>query len=219
MLHGVHHLGIDEPRLEAFATAMASCGIRVLTPELPDIKDYHVDASSIRTIGESARWFARRSGAPVGVMGLSFSGGLALEAAADPAYAAAFRFVMAVGAQDDMTRVANYYRTGEDERPNGTVERLAAHPYGPLVLEYEYVQDFVPAKDVPAIRRVLAGGPVRGQGRRAAGAGGADQARADGGGAAARWGFAGDAGDDRGLECQACGGVGGAVAAWGPDSG
>jgi dienelactone hydrolase len=155
VLHGVHYLGIDEPRLEAFATAMASCGIRVLTPELPDIKDYHVDASSIRTIGESARWFAHQSGAPVGVMGLSFSGGLALVAAADPAYAAAFRFVMALGAQDDMARVANYYRTGEDERPNGTMERLAAHPYGPLVLEYEYVQDFVPAKDVPALRRVL----------------------------------------------------------------
>ncbi len=155
VLHGVHYLGIDEPRLEAFATAMASCGIRVLTPELPDIKDYHVDASSIRVIGESARWFAHRSGALVGVMGLSFSGGLALVAAADPAYAAAFRFVMAVGAQDDMARVANYYRTGEDERPNGTVERLAAHPYGPLVLEYEYFQDFVPTKDVPALRRVL----------------------------------------------------------------
>jgi pimeloyl-ACP methyl ester carboxylesterase len=122
---------------------------------LPDIKDYHVDASSIRTIGESTQWFAARSGGPVGVMGLSFSGGLALMAAADPAYAAAFRFVMAVGAQDDMARVANYYRTGEDERPNGTVERLAAHPYGPLVLEYEYVQDFAPAKDVPALRRVL----------------------------------------------------------------
>jgi dienelactone hydrolase len=45
VLHGVHHLGIDEPRLEAFATAIANCGIRVLTPELPDIKDYHVVAS------------------------------------------------------------------------------------------------------------------------------------------------------------------------------
>jgi dienelactone hydrolase len=155
VLHGVHHLGIDEPRLEAFAAAMASCGIRVLTPELPDIKDYHVDASSIRTIGESAQWFARRSGGPVGVMGLSFSGGLALVAAADPAYASAFRFIMAVGAQDDMARVANYYRTGEDVRPNGTVERLAAHPYGPLVLEYEYVQDFVPASEASALRRVL----------------------------------------------------------------
>jgi len=63
VFHGVHHLGIDEPRLMGFAAAMASCGIRVLTPELPDIKDYHVSADSVRTIGESAKWYAgRRAG-------------------------------------------------------------------------------------------------------------------------------------------------------------
>jgi dienelactone hydrolase len=155
VLHGVHHLGIDEPRLEAFAAAIASCGIRVLTPELPDIKDYHVDASSIRTIGESAHWFAQQTGAPVGVMGLSFSGGLALIAAANPAYKPDFKFVFAVGAQDSMVRVAEYYRTGRDPRPNGSVEVLTPHTYGPLVLEYEYVEDFVPPADVAAIRGIL----------------------------------------------------------------
>ena len=155
VLHGVHHLGIDEPRLMGFAAAMASCGLRVLTPELPDIKDYHVDQSSVRMIGESAKWFATRTGEPVGVMGLSFSGGLALVAAADPLYKPEFKFVFAVGSQDSMTRVAQYYRTGEDERPNGTTELLPAHEYGPLVLEYEYLEDFVPPRDVPALRRVL----------------------------------------------------------------
>ncbi|MBW4028900.1 MAG: hypothetical protein HIU93_16160, partial [Acidobacteria bacterium] len=125
VLHGVHHLGIDEPRLEAFAAAMASCGVRVLTPELPAIKDYHVGQESVRTIGESAQWLAAKTGGPVGVMGLSFSGGLALLAAADPAYQKAFRFVVAVGAQASMVRVADYYRTGEDLRPDGTIERLA----------------------------------------------------------------------------------------------
>ena len=44
VLHGVHYRGIDEPRLVSFAAAMAGCGLRVLTPELPGIKDYHVDA-------------------------------------------------------------------------------------------------------------------------------------------------------------------------------
>jgi pimeloyl-ACP methyl ester carboxylesterase len=155
VLHGVHHLGIDEPRLEAFATSIANCGVRVLTPELPDIKDYHVDATSIRTIGESAKWFAARTGGPVGVVGLSFSGGLALVAASEPAYKNSFRFVLAVGAQDSMGRVAEYYRTGADPRPNGSVEELKPHEYGPLVLEYEYVEDFVPPADVPAIRTVL----------------------------------------------------------------
>ncbi len=155
VLHGVHHLGIDEPRLMAFASAMASCGIQVLTPELPDIKDYHVGSNSVKTIGESAQWFAQRTGGPVGVMGLSFSGGLALIAAADPLYHPDIKFVFAVGSQDSMGRVANYYRTGEDERPNGTMEELPAHEYGPLVLEYEYVEDFVPPADIPNIRFFL----------------------------------------------------------------
>jgi dienelactone hydrolase len=155
VLHGVHHLGIDEPRLDSFAAAMASCGVRVLTPELPDIKDYHVDSTSIKTIGEVTQWYAKKTGGPVGVMGLSFSGGLALVAAADPLYKPDFKFVFAVGAQDSMGRVAQYYRTGEDERPNGTIELLPAHEYGPLVLEYEYVEDFVPGQDIAKVRAVL----------------------------------------------------------------
>jgi dienelactone hydrolase len=155
VLHGVHHLGIDDPRLTNFAAAMASCGLRVLTPELPGIKDYHVDLDSVRVIGESTRWFAGQTGGPVGVLGLSFSGGLALVAANDPAYRKDFKFVFAVGAQDEMGHVANYYLTGQEARPDGTIERLKPHDYGPLVLEYEHLEDFVPAEDEAAIRAVL----------------------------------------------------------------
>lgn len=156
VLHGVHYLGIDEPRLENFATAMAACGIQVLTPELPDIKDYQVGANSIATIGESAEWLTHEDGGrPVGVLGLSFSGGLSLLAAADPKYQQDIRFVLAVGSQDEMSRVAAYYRTGEDVRPDGSEQTLAPHEYGPLVLEYEHVGEFVPAQDVAPIRAVL----------------------------------------------------------------
>lgn len=155
IFHGVHHLGIDEPRLMGFAAAMASCGIRVLTPELPGIKDYHVSEDSVHTIAESAKWYSGQTGGPVGVMGLSFAGGLALVAAADPAYHADFKFVISVGSQDSMARVANYYLTGRDMRPDGSVEVLAAHEYGPLVLEYEHLEDFVPAGDLGPVRAVL----------------------------------------------------------------
>jgi len=155
VLHGLHHLGIDEPRLVNFATAMASCGLRVLTPELPGIKDYHVDLDSVRVIGESARWFAGQTGGPVGVMGLIFSGGLALVAGGDPFYRPDFKFVFAAGSQDEMVHVANYYLTGEEVRPDGTVERLTPHEYGSLVLEYEHLEDFIPTDDEAAIRPVL----------------------------------------------------------------
>jgi len=166
VLHGVHHLGIDEPRLIAFASAMASCGIRVLTPELPDIKDYHVGANSIATIGETAQWFAIQTSGhslrtirqPVGVMGLSFSGGLALLAAADPQYHPYIKFVVAIGSQNEMARVATFYRTGEDPLPSGAPERLAPHEYGALVLEYEHLEDFIPpdkSASLAPIRAVL----------------------------------------------------------------
>jgi dienelactone hydrolase len=155
IFHGVHHLGIDEPRLTGFAAAMAGCGIRVLTPELPGIKDYQVSQDSVEAIGESVKWFAAQTGGPVGVMGLSFAGGLALVAASEPQYHAAFRFVVAVGSQDSMLRVAQYYLTGRDTRPDGTAEVLPPHEYGPLVLEYEHVDEFVPATDLDLVRAVL----------------------------------------------------------------
>jgi dienelactone hydrolase len=155
VLHGVHHQGIDEPRLRSFAAAMAGCGLQVLTPELPGIKDYHIDHDSVKMIRESARWFTQRANAPVGVMGLSFSGGLALVAATDPDYRSDFKFVLAVGSQDAMEHVANYYLDGREVRPDGTSEQLAPHEYGALVLEYEHLEDFVPAEDEDAIRLVL----------------------------------------------------------------
>ena len=159
VLHGVHHLGMDEPRLMAFAAAMASCGLRVLTPELPGIKDYRVTADSIRAIGDSATWFAttnpggeRRA---VGIMGLSFSGGLALLAAADPEYQTSIKFVVAVGSQYSMTQVAQFYRTGQDPRPHGAAELLEPHEYGSLVVEYGHLEDFIPAPDIEPLRKVL----------------------------------------------------------------
>jgi dienelactone hydrolase len=156
VLHGVHHLGMDEPRLIAFASSMASCGIRVLTPELPGIKDYHVDAKTIAVIGDSANWLsAQDKNKPVGILGLSFSGGLSLLAAADPRWHSAIKFIAAIGSQANMARVAAFYRTGNDPRPDGTIEYLAPHEYGPLVLEYQHLEDFVPTNDIAPIREVL----------------------------------------------------------------
>ncbi|WP_263378959.1 alpha/beta hydrolase family protein [Granulicella paludicola] len=157
VFHGVHYKGMDEPRMIAFASSLAACGIRVLTPELPGIKDYHVDANSIATIGDSAQWLAQRSHhSSVGVLGLSFSGGLSLLAAADPRWHSYIKFVVTIGSQNSMARVADYYRTGHDARPNGTIEYLPPHEYGALVLEYQHLDDFVPnTADQPAIREVL----------------------------------------------------------------
>ncbi len=156
ILHGVQHMGMNEPRLMAFARSVAGCGLRVLTPELPDIADYRVDQGAVTTIGEAANYFAARTGSPVGLMGLSFSGGLALIAAAEPQYASSIKYIFAVGAQDQMSRVVRFYRTGQEPSPNGGVETLSPHEYGSLVFEFTYLSDFVPnPADLEPIRSAL----------------------------------------------------------------
>jgi len=156
ILHGVHHLGIEEPRLKNFARAMATHGYEILTPELPGIDDYHVTGASVAVIGDAAKELKRRSGAGrVGVLGLSFSGGLALVAAADPRYAGDFAFVTAVGAHDDMARVLRFFATNEVLLPSGAIEKMQAHEYGPLVVVYSHPEEFFTAADAPTARLTL----------------------------------------------------------------
>jgi pimeloyl-ACP methyl ester carboxylesterase len=156
LVHGVHWKGIDEPRLRRFARTIAASGVSVLTPEIRELCDYRIDPASIATIGESARAFSEvLGGAPVGVMGLSFAGGLSLIAASDPRYERAFAFVVAVGAHDDLGRVLRFFVSNEAPRPDGSVLRTTAHDYGTVVLEYSHVEDFFPPEDAEVARDTL----------------------------------------------------------------
>jgi dienelactone hydrolase len=156
LVHGVHHTGIDEPRLVRFAKTIAATGVVVMTPEIAELRDYHVDPRSIDTIGAAARALkADVHRGTVGVMGLSFGGGLSLLAAADPRFAADIGFVVAVGAHDDLTRVSEFFATSHITDPDGHPQPIKAHEYGPLVLVYSHIEDFFPKDDVPTAREAL----------------------------------------------------------------
>jgi len=155
LVHGVHHLGIHDPRIVAFARALSQGGIQVFTPEMPDLTDYKVTPSTIDLIGTAAREFSRTAGAPVGVLGISFSGSLSLIAAADPRNAHSIAFVVSLGSHDDMQRVARFFVTGETTWPNGTTGYVKPHEYGALVLIYSHPEDFFTARDLPAVRQCL----------------------------------------------------------------
>jgi pimeloyl-ACP methyl ester carboxylesterase len=86
---------------------------------------------------------------------MSFSGGLALLTAADPRFASDIAFVVAVGAHDDLARVARFFATDAIARPDGTIAHLAAHPYGPMVLVYDHAEDFFPAASLPTTKEAL----------------------------------------------------------------
>ncbi|HEY2515052.1 MAG TPA: hypothetical protein VGI39_29505 [Polyangiaceae bacterium] len=155
LIPGVHRLGVDEPRLVHLARALAAEGITILTPEVPELTEYRIEAASTESIGAAARAFHAYAGTPVGLMGMSFAGGLALLTAADPRFAPDVAFVVSVGAHDDLARVSRFFATNAIPRPDGSIAHLTAHPYGPLVLVYDRVEDFFPAEDIPAARDAL----------------------------------------------------------------
>jgi dienelactone hydrolase len=155
LVHGVHHLGIHDPRIIAFARALSAGGVQVFTPEMHDLTDYRVTPATIDMIGVAARQFSRDSGTPIGILGISFSGSLSLIAAADPRNQGSIGFVVSLGSHDNMTRVARFFLTGETPRPDGTSGYVKAHEYGALVLLYSHPEEFFPAADLPRVRESL----------------------------------------------------------------
>jgi len=154
--HGVHHLGVDEPRLQRFARAIASAGIVVYTPELEELADYHIDLRSTKSIGMGARALKKRvHRSSVGVMGLSFAGGLAMLTATDPEYASSISFVVAVGAHDDLPRIARFFATNEIPEADGTTLKMHAHDYGAVVLVYSQPTEFFSDQDVSRAKDAL----------------------------------------------------------------
>jgi pimeloyl-ACP methyl ester carboxylesterase len=156
LLHGIHRGGINEPRLVNFARTMAAAGVEVMTPELQDLANYEVSQRTIDIIGDAVTILSVKMHLPkVGVVGFSFAGGLSLLAANKPEYADKFGFVVAVGAHEDMSRVARFFATNIIEEPGGSPVAFKAHEYGMLVLVYSHLEDFFSPGDVPAAREAL----------------------------------------------------------------
>lgn len=156
VVHGIHHLGIDEPRLMSFARAAASSGFAVLTPEIAALADYHVDAASIGTIGYSAEWLQRKLGrGPVTIVGVSFAGGLSLLAARDAEFAPHIRALVLMGAYDNLARVCRFLATSQAELPDGRWEPYKAHDYGAAVYVYSHLNQFFPADDLQVAHDAL----------------------------------------------------------------
>jgi dienelactone hydrolase len=157
LVPGVHPDGIDEPRLIAFARALASAGVVVMTPEMPDLEAFELTPDAIGRIGAAATHLAddlRRERA--GVVGISFSGGLALLAAASADHGARIAFVLSLGGHHDLARVSRWYIGQSIRGPNGEVQEAEPHPYGAGVLIYAHADQLFSPRGVEPARRSLA---------------------------------------------------------------
>jgi dienelactone hydrolase len=155
LVPGIHSMGIMEPRLTALATDLAGSGVAVMALALPDLMGYQITARSADVIEDAVGWMAAQPEfAPdgrVGLVGISFAGGLSIVAAGRPSIRDKVAYVLSLGGHGDLGRVLKYLATGEAVQAPGLVTH-PPHDYGVAVITYATADLLVPHEQVMALR-------------------------------------------------------------------
>lgn len=148
---GVHGGGVDEPRLALFCGRLASTGLTVVCTPLPELRDFRITSRSTDAIEDVTSWSAAQPTlAPrqrVALVGVSFSGGLALVAAGRESLRDHLDVVLSVGGYGDLPRALHYLCTGQ--LPDGTTR--TPHDYGLAVVALAAAPRLVPAGQVAVL--------------------------------------------------------------------
>src|SRR2546422_327948 len=175
---GIHAAGIDETRLTGLANDLAGTGLAVMTMALPDLMAYQITPRSTDVIEDAIAWLARRSDlAPdgrIGIVGISFAGGLSTVAAGRPSVRDRVAFVLSFGGHADLPRVMRYLCTGEAPHVDGlethpphdydvggapalSPQRAPAPPAAPVYLLHGADDTVIPAAESVMLARHLEG--------------------------------------------------------------
>ncbi|MGD9906171.1 MAG: hypothetical protein AB7U83_22080 [Vicinamibacterales bacterium] len=167
LVPGVHMDGIDETRLVGMAEDLAATGYAVVTVAPPDLRQFRITPANTDVLEDAASWMAGQPDlAPdgkVGMVGISFSGGLSTVAAGRPGLRDHVAFVLSFGGHGDLIRVMRYLTSGKapsaDPGPAAGditgAEHVAVHPphdYGVSVVLLTFADRVVPADQVQPLR-------------------------------------------------------------------
>ena len=156
LVPGVHAAGIDEPRLINFAREISATGHPVVTAELPDLARYAITPRTTDMIEDAGEWtrteWSERvpSGQRlVGLMGISFGGGLSVVAASRMAGRAGW--VLSFGGHGDLPRTLRYLCTGN--QPDG--RQRPPHDYGVVIILLGVANRVVPPEQVAPLQQAI----------------------------------------------------------------
>jgi dienelactone hydrolase len=152
---GVHGGGVDEPRLAALSRRIAAAGATVLSAPMPDLRAYRLTPRATDMIEDVVVWMSeQRALSPsgrVGLVGVSFGGGLALVAAGRPSLTDKLTAVFALGPHADLPRTIRYLCMDA-----GAPKTLAPpHDYGVVLMLRASVTLVVPPEQQAALDHAL----------------------------------------------------------------
>jgi dienelactone hydrolase len=173
LMPGVHRDGIDESRLVGLAEDLAATGYNVMTVAAPDLQKFKVTPEVTDVIEDAIRWTSEqpqfRTDGKIGVLGISFTGGLSIVAAGRASVRDRVAFVMSFGGHGDLSRAMHYLTSGEVLGDLEAAKRSSAvagadhvgvhppHDYGLAVVLLNLADRVVPADQVAALSRGIDG--------------------------------------------------------------
>jgi dienelactone hydrolase len=173
LMPGVHRDGIDESRLVGLAGSLAATGFGVLTVAAPDLQHFKVTTRVTDVIEDAIKWTSDqpqfRTDGKIGVIGISFAGGLAIVAAGRDSIRDRVAFVMSFGGHGNLARAMHYLTTGdvmgdlESAKRSSAVrgaDHVSVHPphdYGLAVTLLNLADRLVPADQVEALSKGIDG--------------------------------------------------------------
>ena len=173
LMPGVHRDGINESRLVGLAEDLASTGYGVLTIAAPDLQRFKITPQVTDAIEDAVRWTSEqpqyRTDGKIGIVGISFSGGLSIVAAGRDSIKDRVAFVMSFGGHGDLARAMHYLTTGEvlgdlDKAKQSSAvvgaDHVGVHPphdYGLAVTLLNLADRVVPADQVAPLSKGIDG--------------------------------------------------------------
>lgn len=113
LIAGVSELGCDHPSLVALSRALAGAGFLVLTPDIKMLREFLIYPPPLDEISFWLHEVHKVEGGQklrrVGLAGISFSGTLALIAAAEPRNRDSVAYVLGIGCFDDLARCSHFW--------------------------------------------------------------------------------------------------------------
>ena len=173
LMPGVHRDGINESRLVGLAEDLAATGYNVVTIAAPDLQRFKITPDVTDVIEDAIKWTSEqphyRTDGKIGVLGISFTGGLSIVAAGRDSVRDRVAYVMSFGGHGDLSRALHYLTSGEvlgdleqAKRSSAVAgaEHVGVHPphdYGLAVTLLNFADRVVPADQVASLSKGIDG--------------------------------------------------------------
>ncbi len=173
LMPGVHRDGINESRLVGLAEDLSATGYRVVTVAAPDLQRFKVTPEVTDVIEDAVKWTSEqpqfRTDGKIGIVGISFTGGLSIVASGRESIRDRVAFVMSFGGHGDLARALHYLASGEVLGDLEAAKRSSAvagadhvgvhppHDYGLAVVLLNLADRVVPPEQVAALSKGIDG--------------------------------------------------------------